>query len=111
MLELIFKGSQADIEKFMNEVIYPVIRQRQGETQGHYFRITEDNGVYLMKRPDAYYRVRRIRGYFPGKYYPVDYYAGKYDTGKEYNVNDEGLVEESPKPAEPDSERDDPEGE
>lgn len=96
-MELIFKGKQEDIEKFVNEILYPVIRQRQDETQGHYFRITEDKGDYYSRDPKAANKVRRIKGYFPGLYYKVDYYAGKYDPGKTYTVNEDGLIEERPK--------------
>lgn len=96
-MELIFKGLPKDIERFFNEILYPVIRQRQDETQGHYFRITEDKGDYYSRDPKAGNKVRRIKGYFPGEYYPVDFYEGKYDTGKIYKVNEDGLIEERPK--------------
>ena len=91
-MELIFKGSEADIEKFINEIIYPVIYQRQYETEGHYFRITEDNKKYLS-RQGRYNHVRRMRGYFPGKYYDIDFYEGKYDPQKDFIVNEDGLIE------------------
>ena len=62
------------------------------------FRFTEDNGAYVSRKPDYPIKLRRIRGYFPGSYYPVDYYAGKYDPGKEYTVNEDGLIDETPRP-------------
>ena len=77
-MEIIFKGVPYEIEKFMNEVFYPVIYQRQHETEGHYFRITEDKGDYWSRRPESGIKVRRIRGYFPGFYYPEDWYKDKY---------------------------------
>lgn len=76
-MDIIFKGTQDEIERFVTEVIYPVIRQRQRETEGHYFRFTDDKGDYMSKKKDNIV-VRRIRGYFPGSYYKVDYYADKY---------------------------------
>lgn len=76
-MDFIFKGTKEEIERFISEVIYPVIRQRQRETEGHYFRITEDTGEYMSRKPDNIV-TRRIRGYFPGSYYKVDIYADKY---------------------------------
>ena len=77
-MEIIFKGKPEEIERFVNEVIYPVIRTRQRETEGHYFRFTEDKGDYYSRNPEAGNKVRRIKGYFPGRYYEVDFYADKY---------------------------------
>ena len=94
-MELIFKGLPEDIERFFNEILYPVIRQRQEETEGHYFRITEDKGDYYSRDPKAGNKVRRIKGYFPARYYPVDFYKGKYDPGKTYTVNEDGLIAEA----------------
>lgn len=96
-MELVFRGKKEDIEKFMNEIIYPVIHQRQVETEGRYFRFTEDNGEYVSRKPDYPIKLRRIRGYFPGLYYPVDFFEGKYDPGKDYQVGADGLIEERPK--------------
>lgn len=79
-MDLIFKGTQDEIERFVNEVIYPVIRKRQKETEGHYFRFTDDKGDYMSKKDDNIV-VRRIKGYFPGSYYKVDFYADKYKNG------------------------------
>jgi len=80
-MELIFHGDKADIEKFLNEIIYPVIRERQRDTEGHYFRITEDNGEYVSRKPEGM-KVRRIRGYFYERYYPDSKYAGMYSPEK-----------------------------
>jgi hypothetical protein len=87
-MDLIFKGTKDEIEKFINEVIYPVIRERQGETEGHYFRITDDKGEYQSRKKDNVV-TRRIRGYFPGLYYDVDIYADKYKP-KEDQSDPEG---------------------
>lgn len=76
-MDIIFKGTEEEIEKFVTEIIYPVVRERQGETDGHYFRITEDKGDYMSRKKDNVV-TRRIRGYFPGMYYKVDIYADKY---------------------------------
>lgn len=76
-MDIVFKGTKDEIEKFINEVIYPVIKERQKETEGHYFRITDDKGEYLSKKDDNIF-TRRFRGYFPGFYYDVDIYADKY---------------------------------
>lgn len=76
-MDLIFKGTKEEIEKFVNEIIYPVVRERQRETEGHYFRFTDDKGDYQSRKKDNIF-VRRIRGYFPGMYYKVDIYADKY---------------------------------
>ena len=97
-MELVFRGKKEEIERFINEIIYPVIHDRQVETEGHYFRFTEANGAYVSRKPDYPIKLGRIRGYFPGSYYPVDYYAGKYDPGKEYTVNEDGLIDETPRP-------------
>ena len=56
----------------MNEIVYPVVYQRQNETEGHYFRFTEDDGHYFARSPKWGYRARRVRGYFPGFYYKED---------------------------------------
>lgn len=72
------KGSKEEIEKFVTEIIYPVVKERQAETEGHYFRITEDEGEYIPHKKDSNTVTRRIRGYFPGMYYKVDFYADKY---------------------------------
>ena len=74
-MDIIFKGTPDEIERFITEVIYPVIRERQGETDGHYFR--ENTGEYRSRKKDNIV-TRRLRGYFPGSYYKVDYYADKY---------------------------------
>lgn len=76
-MDLIFKGTKEEIEKFVTEIIYPVVWERQGETLGKYFRFTEDKKEYVSRRNDNIY-TRRIRGYFPGLYYDVDIYADKY---------------------------------
>lgn len=76
-MDLIIKGEKDEIEKFVNEIIYPVIWARQKETDGHYFRFTDDKGDYQSRKKDNIV-VRRIRGYFPGLYYDVDIYADKY---------------------------------
>lgn len=80
-MDLIFKGTKDEIEKFIEEIIYPVIRERQGETEGHYFRITDDKGEYQSRKKDNVV-TRRVRGYFPGLYYDVDIYADKYKQSK-----------------------------
>ena len=85
-MEIIFKGRPEEIERFVNEIIYPVVRQRQKETEGHYFRITEDKGDYYSRDPEAGNKVRRIRGYFPGSYYKVDIYADRYKQSDEEPV-------------------------
>lgn len=77
-MELILKGDPEEIEKFMNEIFYPVVYQRQRETDGHYFRITEDDGKYFARSPKWLYRARRVRGYFPGFYYKEDWYKDRY---------------------------------
>ena len=81
-MDIIFKGTQEEIEKFVNEIIYPVVLKRQKETEGHYFRITDDRGEYLSRKNDNIF-TRRIKGYFPGRYYDVDYYADWYTDGKD----------------------------
>lgn len=82
-MEIILRGGKEEIEIFLNEVFYPIIRKRQGETLGHYFRITEDPGEYWPSRKKKSDLVRIIRGYFPRQYYPEDFYAGKYTDGKD----------------------------
>lgn len=84
-MEIVFKGDPEEIEKFMNEIVYPVVYQRQQETEGHYFRFTEDDGHYFARSPKWLYRARRVRGYFPGFYYKEDWYKDRYipTVGKE----------------------------
>ena len=84
-MDLIFKGFQDEIEKFVNEIIYPVIKQRQHETEGHYFRFTADPGEYQSRKKDNIF-TRRIRGYFPGLYYKVDFYADQYKEKGGYQM-------------------------
>ena len=69
-MDIIFKGRKEEIERFVNEVIYPVIKEKQKQTDRKYFRITDDKGDYRSKKADNIV-VRRIRGYFPGDYYKV----------------------------------------
>ena len=45
-MDIIFKGTKDEIERFITEIIYPVVWERQKETDGHYFRITDDKGEY-----------------------------------------------------------------
>ncbi|MBQ9212128.1 MAG: hypothetical protein IJ153_10570 [Clostridia bacterium] len=83
-MDIIFKGTKDEIERFITEIIYPVVWERQKETDGHYFRITDDKGEYQSRRPDNIF-TRRIRGYFPGSYYEVDIYADKYKPKNQEN--------------------------
>lgn len=68
-MEIILNGHAEDVEKFLNEIILPVIRQRQAETEGRYFRITGDFSDYWKRNPNQRMKVRKIRGYFPETYY------------------------------------------
>ena len=68
-MEIILKGHPEDVEKFLNEIVFPVIRQRQAETQGRYFRITGDFSDYWKRNVNPHMKVRKIRGYFPEMYY------------------------------------------
>ena len=71
-MDIIFKGFEEDIERFVNEVIYPVVFERQRETDGHYFRFTDNKGEYYSRDPECKIKVRRMRGYFPDSYHKGD---------------------------------------
>lgn len=106
-MEIIFKGLPEDIEKFMNEIVYPVIRKRQAETMGHYFRITEDKKDYWSRKPESGTKIRRFKGYFPElyakykdpAYYKVDYAAESQKILLEDN-NGIDYLKEVPEPVE-----------
>lgn len=93
-MDIIFKGHIKDIERFVNEIIYPVVKQRRLETEDHYFRITEDKGDYYSRDPNSTLKVRRMRGYFPGHYYEVDFYADKYKPKESGDDGDAGKGQE-----------------
>lgn len=84
-MDIIFKGRKEEIERFINEVVYPVIKEKQKEMSGKYFRITDDKGDYLSRKPDNIV-VRRIRGYFPSDYYKA---TVSVNTGSETCNNEE----------------------
>ena len=77
-MEIVFKGDPQEIERFINEIIYPIVYERQKETEGHYFRITMDDGVYYARTERWLYKARKMRGYFPGFYYKEDWYKDRY---------------------------------
>ena len=62
----------------MNNDFFPVIHQRQMETDGHYFRITENTGNYKESKKGKTYKTRKIRGYFPCRYEQYKSYTGIY---------------------------------
>lgn len=93
-MEIIFKGHADDVERFINEIILPVIYQRQNETQGRYFRITGDKSDYWRRNPNPNFKVRKIRGYFPASYYPVDFFEGKYDRITLDQMAKENMIDE-----------------
>lgn len=68
-MEIVFKGHPSEIEKFVNEIIYPIVREKVNETNNRYFRITMDDGVYYRRSERWGYRARKMRGYFPEFYH------------------------------------------
>lgn len=69
-MEIILHGTKREVKQFTEEILFPVIRQKQEETEGKYFRITKDISDYW--KTEKYQKVRKIRGYFPTHYYTPD---------------------------------------
>lgn len=67
-MEIIIKGTEEEVNKFINEIIFPTVEQKQEETRGRYFRITGDFPDFWKHIPQGI-KVRKIRGYFPEMYY------------------------------------------
>ena len=60
-MEIFLRGRIEDIEKFLEEILYPAAANRD------HFRITENNGEYRQSIKKCY-KVRKVRGYFPETY-------------------------------------------
>ena len=58
-LEFVFRGGISEIERFLNEVFFPVFYEKR------HFIITENDGGYMQSRTAQCYKTRKIKGYFP----------------------------------------------
>lgn len=69
-MEIILHGTKREVKQFTEEILFPVIHQKQAETEGKYFRITKDISDYW--NTPKFQKVRKIQGYFPAHYYTPD---------------------------------------